>query len=138
MTESTTTSAAEPTAPAPKKVDKKSTNKTVKKPAKSTTTSDEPRSTRSVGDVTLSVDQRREKVVKTMIKIGANNATSAKTADQIAAKTGFTRFDIYGLLYHTNFLAQEGYVKQVKIEGVKGLSYYLTAKGSKGFTAPKS
>jgi hypothetical protein len=66
-----------------------------------------------------------------MRKLGARDPDTARTADELAAKSGLTRFDVYGQLYHTHRLATGGYVKQVQVEGVKGLSYYLTAKGLK-------
>lgn len=88
---------------------------------------------RAIGDTDAPVAERRQIVVRAMIKMGATGATSARTADEISAKSGLTRFDVYGLLYHTNELQKSGYAKQAQLEGVRGLSYYLTAKGAKGY-----
>lgn len=99
------------------------------KPEKTTAT----KKTRDIGGTKLTVEQRRVAVVKAMTAMGATSATGAKTADQISAKSKLTRFDVYGILYHANKLQSEGYVKQVQIEDVRGLSYYLTAKGAKGY-----
>jgi len=86
---------------------------------------------RSVGDTDMSPTQRRLAVIKAMRKIGAVSATTAATADLLAEKSGLTRFDVYGQLYHANPLQKNGFVKQVQVEGVRGLSYHLTAKGQK-------
>ena len=75
--------------------------------------------------------ERRLAVVVALRKLGALSEKMARTADDVAAKSGLTRFDVYGQFYHTHRLQTEGYVKQCEVDGVRGLSYYLTAKGAK-------
>lgn len=79
----------------------------------------------------LSVVDRRWAVVRAMKALRATNGSDARTSDQIAAKSGLTRFDVVGMLYHAHLLQVGGYAKQVKHEGDQSLSYYLTAKGQK-------
>lgn len=86
---------------------------------------------RSVGETDKTPAQRRMAVIKAMRGLGAVSATTSVTADRLATKCGMTRFDVYGQLYHTNHLQRDGFVKQVQMEGVRGLSYHLTAKGQK-------
>jgi len=89
-----------------------------------------PRGDRSLGDNGKPAE-RRLKVVKTMRKMGAVSATTAVTAADLVAKTGLTPYDVYCLLYKHYPLQKSGLVKQVQLEGVRGLSYHLTAKGQK-------
>ncbi len=77
------------------------------------------------------VVERRRMVVKALRKMRATSAGTAKTATEIAAKCGLSRFDVYGQLYHTHKLQTDGFVKQIKDEGARELGYYLTAKGEK-------
>lgn len=86
---------------------------------------------RKIGAVEKPVAERRQMLVKLMVKMGAVSPATAKTKGELAAKCGLTEFDVYGLLYHTHLLQTGGFVKQVKIDGVKGLCYHLTAKGLK-------
>lgn len=81
---------------------------------------------------------RRMKLVKALRSAGATKATAAKSMEYLATKTGFTRFDVYGLLRGTSgkadsnprCLVATGHASIVSIEG-QGLSAYLTAKGLK-------
>lgn len=75
------------------------------------------------------VEQRRAKVLQALKKMGATSKTKAVSAEALMGETGFTRFDVYGLLYHNNKLQRDGYVAQEKAEGTRALSYYLTQKG---------
>lgn len=86
---------------------------------------------RSVGETDMSPAQRRLTVIKMMRKVGAISATTSITAEQLASKTGLTKFDVYGQLYHANPLQRNGFIKQVQVESVRGLAYHLTAKGQK-------
>lgn len=79
----------------------------------------------------LTPAERRTMLLKAMKKLGATSAGAARTADEIAKKSGLTRFDVYGLCYHSHPLVTDKLVKIAKIEGVHGLSYYLTASGLK-------
>lgn len=103
-----------------KKLAKKAVKKTVKKADKSRTTTEG-----------LTVEERQTQLIKAMKKSGANSAGTACTAKVLAEKAGLTEFDVYCLCYHKNQLVTNGLVKIAKLEGVRGLSYYLTVKGSK-------
>lgn len=114
--------------PTKKVVAKKSTP--IKKPAAKAAPA-VSKTGRTTGNSGKSPAERRWAIVSAMKSLGATNALSAKTADEIAKKSGLTRFDVYGHLYHTRQLQVEGYAKQVSHEEVRGLSYHLTAKGAK-------
>lgn len=86
---------------------------------------------RTTGATGKSAGERRLLIVKVLRKMGAVSPGSARTAEDVAAKCGLTRFDVYGQLYHTHKLQAEGFARQVETEGVRGLTYYLTAKGVK-------
>lgn len=115
-------------------VTKATTKKAVAKPApkaKAKSKAGEGESRRTVNGTDKSVGERRLAVVIALRKMGATGEKAARTADELAAKTGLSRFDVYGQLYHTHKLQKEGFAKQCEVEGVRGLSYYLTAKGFK-------
>lgn len=79
----------------------------------------------------LTAADRRRKVLGAMRSLGATGYQSAVGADRIAKAAKLTEFDVYGALYHANPLGAGGYVKQDTHEDVRGLVYYLTAKGQK-------
>jgi hypothetical protein len=79
----------------------------------------------------LTVDQKRVAVLKALKQMGATGATTAKSKLQVAAKSGLSGFDVYGICYHKNQLAVEGLIKQAEHQDVRGLCYYVTAKGLK-------
>lgn len=115
------------TIPAPKKEKTPKKEKATKAEGKTP----KAKKSRSVGDTDKSPAERRIMVVAAMIKLGATSATSGRTSDEIAATCGLTRFDVIGHLYYTHKLQTEGHVKQVKMEGARSLTYFLTAKGIK-------
>ena len=110
---------------APKKVAKKSTGKSTEKA---------PRD-RSMAKVPPG--ERKTALVKVMRKLGATGATSSRTIPVLAEATGYTQFDVYGLLRGTSgkadsgprCLVATGHVKAADTE--EGLAFYLTAKGQK-------
>lgn len=116
-----TPNAAKPVKPAPAKKEK---TETVKKEKKG------PRDRTS--DKTKTPLQKMSIVLKTMRTLGSVNAGSAVNVEQIAKKSGLGEFDTYGALYKTHRLQVEGYIKQVKVDGVRGAAFHLTAKGQKG------
>ena len=99
-----------------------------KKVAKKSVTTEKAVRTTTPG---LDLAKRTASLLTAMKKLGAVSAGTARTADEIAGKSGLTRFDVYGLCYHAHPLVVDGLVKIAKMEGVRGLSYYLTAKGVK-------
>lgn len=115
-------------------VTKAATKKAATKPApkaEAKSKAAEGESRRTVNGTDKSVGERRLAVVIALRKMGATSEKAARTADELAAKTGLSRFDVYGQLYHTHKLQKEGFARQCEVEGVRGLSYYLTAKGAK-------
>ncbi len=84
---------------------------------------------RSSADVPAAA--RRLALVKLLRKCQATKATTAKPISFLAEKLGYNPYDVYCLVYHKYQLAVEGFVKTAKIEDVKGLCVYLTAKGVK-------
>lgn len=101
------------------------------KPKKAAKPNQPTKAAREVGVTDKSVGERRLMVIKVLRRGKATSAMTAMTATAVAAKSGLTRFDAYGQLYHTHFLQQAGFVKQVKLEGSRELSFFLTAKGDK-------
>jgi hypothetical protein len=84
---------------------------------------------------------RRVAVVKAMRQLGATSEDKAVTADAIAAKAAKLgapelkdRVDFVKIIldvYRTSELLHNGFAKSTRVEGVRGLSYYLTGKGVK-------
>jgi hypothetical protein len=75
--------------------------------------------------------ERTVSLLRAMRQLGATSVGTARPSADLAKKAGLTKFDVYGLCYHTHSLVVDGLVKIVKMEGTRGLSYYLTAKGVK-------
>lgn len=80
----------------------------------------------------LTPTQRHAKVLAAMRKLNAVNGSTAVTCEAVAAKSGLSKFEVYGSLWSQGPLQTGGYAKQCKVEGVRGTSYHLTAKGQKG------
>lgn len=87
------------------------------------------KASRGMADVPAA--QRRVALVKLLRKVGATGAGSAKPVSELAAKLGYTKYDVYCLAYHKYHLATAGILKTTTEEGVRGLVVYLTAKGVK-------
>ena len=119
--------------PAKKVSSKKETKVTAKKapskkPAKSSKpTASKDRSLKS----SIPAADRRLAFVKLLRKLGANSATSAVACSTIAQKLDYTTYDVYCLGYPKYKLGADGFVKTVKHEGSREVSFYLTAKGLK-------
>ncbi len=74
--------------------------------------------------------ERRAALLKLLRQKKATGALAAVATEELAAKLGYTPYDVYCLGYHKFPLAAGGYLKTTKTqEG--GLAYYLTAKGQK-------
>ena len=104
----------------------------VKKPVASKTKSntDVHKKDRSMSDLTPA--QRSAKVLGAMRKLGAVNGGSAVNVAAIAKKTDLGEYEVYCAMWGKGPLQSGGYVKQVKVEGVRGAAFHLTAKGQKG------
>ena len=85
---------------------------------------------RSMSDLTPT--QRSAKILHAMRKIGAVNGGSAVNVATIAKKTDLGEYEVYCAMWNKGPLQDGGYVKQVKVEGVRGAAFHLTAKGQKG------
>jgi hypothetical protein len=82
---------------------------------------------------------RRIALVKAMRTLGAVDAESARSPEDIAKKMGTVdgikmaeRVDLVKVIldvYRTSELIHNGFAKSCKVEGVRGNCYYLTAKG---------
>lgn len=114
-----TKAAAKVTKPAPAKkpVAKKEKTDTIKKD-------------RSMSDLTPA--QRSAKILGSMRKLSAVNAGSAINIATIAKKTDLGEYEVYCTMWNKGPLQNSGYIKQVKVEGVRGAAFHLTAKGQKG------
>jgi len=108
---------SKPAKPAPKKAVKPAEKK--------------PTGARARSMSTVPAAERRQAFLKLLRKMGADKATSAVPISKIAAKLGYNNYDVYCLGYHKFALGAGGYVKSAKLEDVKELSFYLTAKGVK-------
>jgi len=84
---------------------------------------------RSMADVPAS--EQRQAFLKLLRKHKADKALSAMPISKIAEKLGYTHYNVYCLGYHKRPLAIGGYIKVVKLEDAKELSFHLTAKGAK-------
>lgn len=84
---------------------------------------------RSMSDVPVA--ERRLALVKLLRKLGATSASTSRPISLLAEKLGYTRYDVYCLVYHKFPLATEGFVKVVQLEENPDRSVYLTAKGQK-------
>ena len=84
---------------------------------------------RSMADVPAS--EQRQAFLKLLRKHKADKPLSAMPISKIAEKLGYTHYNVYCLGYHKRPLAVGGYVKSVKLEDAKELSFHLTAKGVK-------
>lgn len=80
----------------------------------------------------LSTAERHAKVLKAMRTLGAVKEGSAVNVARVAGKCGLGEYEVYCALWGKGLLQTEGYVKQVKTEGVRGAAFHLTAKGQKG------
>lgn len=87
------------------------------------------RAGRGMADVPAA--ERRLALVRALRKAGAVSPGSARAIPDLAAKLGYTNYDVYCLAYHKYHLATAGIVKVCEVEGRRGLSVYLTAKGQK-------
>ena len=141
QTEATTvTEAPAPTAPKaakPKAVKtpaKKAAPKAEKpkavKPAAKKEKTDAVKKDRSMSDLTPV--QRATKILVAMRKIGSTNAGSAVDVAAIAKKAGLGEYEVYCAVWSKGLLQIDGYVKQVKVDGIRGAAFHLTAKGQKG------
>jgi hypothetical protein len=79
----------------------------------------------------MPVSERRVKFLSCLQKKGADGPGTAISGSDLAKMLEFTEYDVYVLGYRTSPLVKNGLVKTAVIEGVRGLSYYLTAKGMK-------
>ena len=66
------------------------------------------------------------------VAIGAVNAGSAVNVTTIAKKASLGEYEVYCAVWNKGLLQSDGYVKQVKVDGVRGAAFHLTAKGQKG------
>lgn len=118
--------AEKPAKPAPvkKSAVKKEKTETVKKEKKG------PRDRTS--DKTKTPLQRMVIALKGLRSLSAVNAGAAVNIERLAKKSGLSEFDTFVATYKNHRLQVEGYIKQVKVEGVRGSAFHLTAKGQKG------
>jgi hypothetical protein len=79
----------------------------------------------------LTGEQKRTMVLRALKQMGATGSMEAKSKAQIAVKAQLTEFDVYCACYHKNPLQATGLVKAAEHEDVRGLCYYVTAKGLK-------
>lgn len=149
VTQTTTTPAAENTA-APRKERKKAEKKAAKsQPAKAEKKNPKkpaPKKTSAKAEKNGKVDrsmadvppgERKSALVKALRKLGAVKASSVAKAQDLCKATGYTPFDVYGLVNGTSgkagssptCLSATGHVKVADHEDGRG--YYLTAKGIK-------
>ncbi len=111
---------------APKVDTKKSPTKSKKAP----TEEKKERPDRHTAD--LPVGDRRKAAITALRKLGATSGPAARSIREVAEALGYTHFDVYHLVGSARFpLVGEGFVKLAKVEGQKGNSVYLTAKGLK-------
>lgn len=133
-----TTPVAETPAPAAPKAPKPKAKAAVKaakpaptkKPAAKKEKINTVKKDRSMSDLTPA--QRSAKVLGAMRKLGAVNAGSAVNIATIAKKTDLGEYEVYCAMWNKGPLQSGGYVKQVKVEGIRGAAFHLTAKGQKG------
>ena len=78
-------------------------------------------------------NESRIAVVKAMRKLKATEAGKARSADEISKVSGVEpkKVKLHCDVYRGNELVQQGFVKSIKLEGERSLSYYLTASGRK-------
>ena len=119
-----------------KKAIKKSAAKKVAAKAASKSGGDKPAKKRAAakaasdrGMADVPVKERRVALLKLLVKLGATSGADARPCGVLAEKLGYTAYDVYCLCYHKYELATEGLVKQAKVEGQRGVCYYVTAKG---------
>lgn len=82
-------------------------------------------------------NERKITLVKLLRKSRSTSATTAKSVSDLVALTGWSRFDVYGLINGTSgkagssptCLVATGHVK-VSVDETDGLSVYLTKAGS--------
>lgn len=74
---------------------------------------------------------RRLALLKLLRKHGATKVSTAKPISFLAAKLGYTPYDVYMLTYRTSPLVIQELVKTCQTEEHRDLSVYLTAKGVK-------
>lgn len=125
MSVEVSTSAVDP-AVEPKKAKSKAKKVKAKTPAKK---SSEDGRDRSMAPVPAS--ERRKAFLALLRRRKADKPSSAIAISEMAEKLGYNSYDVYCLGYHKYPLAAGGYVKSVKHEGDKELSFYATAKGMK-------
>jgi hypothetical protein len=80
--------------------------------------------------------ERRIAVVKAMKQLGAKNASTAVSAEDILKASKLKNVDVKTIKVHLDTyrgaeLLAQGYAKSVRHEGQRALSYFLTAKGVK-------
>lgn len=113
-------------------VKKAAVKKTAEKKEKVVVVKEKKPARERVSDTTKTPLQKTVSVLKAMRTLGALNAGSAVNVEKVSKKCGLNEFDTYGALYKTHRLQVELYVKQVKVEGIRGAAFHLTAKGQKG------
>ncbi len=137
MNETATTTETAPAAPTPKAAPR---SKPAAKPAKKAPTKATPAKKAAANGTARKADRgmadvpaadRRLALVKLLRKVGATSSAAARPVGVLAEKLGYTAYDVYCLAYHKYHLAAEGIVKTTTVEGQRGLSVYLTAKGAK-------
>lgn len=93
----------------------------------------------------LPLEERVDRFVETLAKLGATSATTARTKSEISNSDGtLTEYDCYYLTYpgtdktppNTQIVKKE-LIKPAKIEGQAQLAYYLTANGKKYVNSKK-
>jgi len=83
--------------------------------------------------------ERKKALISLLKKMKVTGATKARPVAEIAERLGYTKFDVYGLVNGTSgkagssstCLVATGHAATASIEGERGISIYLTAKGAK-------
>lgn len=88
-----------------------------------------PKKERNYGGI--SKEEREDFVLSHLLKLGAVSGSTAVTAEAVvkSSKGKLTLLAVYSACRHR--LADDGLTAKAKIEGARGLCYYLTAKGKK-------
>lgn len=108
------------------KAGKKSAKKPAKQPAKKPTKKPASGFERA-SDVPW--NEKKVAVFKALKQLGATKGpTSARSAVQVADKAGVSQRDVRHYCYHAR---AAGLVEVAEAEGVRGYSFYLTARGAK-------
>lgn len=129
MSADTITASTPATTPAPAKNGKPKSSKPAAKGKPKTKTAKATKLDRSAADEPANV--RRTKLIQLLRKMKATASGSARPISELAAKLGYTPYDVYCLGYEKYKLFQEGYLKHTSLEGSRETYFYLTAKGAK-------